>query len=114
MKYKVQHDYQSNLASYDKGSTVELDEDFAAHVNRDSPGTLKPVKGKKAEKSEDEPKANAGTVDDILERVGDDAELAAEVLEAEQAEKNPRTTLVRGLEAVIAGPDDEDENDEGE
>lgn len=111
MKYKVQHDYQSNLASYDKGATVELDEDFAAHVNRDSPGTLKPIKAKKAEKSE-ESKPNTGSVDDILERVGDDADLAAEVLEAEQAEKKPRTTLIEGLEAVIAGPDEDESGEE--
>lgn len=102
MKYKVQWDYASGIGSFDKGAVVEVDDALAEHVNRDSPGVLKPAKdGADA--------LNAGSVDEVLARVGDDAEAAAAVLEVEQAEKKPRSTLIEGLEAVIAATDEEPE-----
>lgn len=46
-KFKVQHNYSSNnngrFFAYDEGVEVEVDDDVAEWVNRDSPGTLKPV-----------------------------------------------------------------------
>lgn len=48
-----------------------------------------------------------GSVDDILDAVGDDKTQAAAVLEAEQAQKKPRKSLVSGLEAVLAADEDE-------
>ena len=103
MKYKVQWDYTSNIGSFDKGAVVEVDDALAEHVNRDSPGVLKPAKEQKAEKAQGRqtPKVNDGTVGDLLDKVGEDAKLAAEVIEAEKAEKNPRTSLIEGLEAVM-------------
>ncbi len=46
-------------------------------------------------------------VDEVLEMVGDDKELAAQALEAEKASSHPRSTLVSGLEEVIAGEEPE-------
>lgn len=100
-KFKVAWDYTSNIGSFDAGAVVDVDDELAEHVNRDSPGVLKPVKGK----AKADTKPNAGSVDDILDRVGSDPEAAAEVLEAEQAEKDPRVTLVEALESVIGGED---------
>lgn len=47
-KYKVAWDYTSNIGSFDKGAEVEVDDELAEHVNRDSPGVLKPVSKPKA------------------------------------------------------------------
>lgn len=41
-----------------------------------------------------------GTVDQVLGWVGDEPELAAAALAAEQAKPEPRVTLVRALEAI--------------
>lgn len=43
---------------------------------------------------------NDGTVPEVLENVGDDPEKAAEALEAEQSEEEPRKTLVEKLEPL--------------
>lgn len=47
-RYTVQHRYFAvdngrSVGPFEPGSTVELEEDRAAWVNRDSPGTLEPV-----------------------------------------------------------------------
>lgn len=47
----------------------------------------------------------AGSVDDVLARVGDDPAKASAALTAERARSKPRKTLVSALEA-IAGMDD--------
>lgn len=41
--FRVTQNYQSSLGAYAKGDVVTLPEDFAAHINRDAPGTLEPV-----------------------------------------------------------------------
>lgn len=109
-KYKVAWDYTSNIGSFDKGAVVEVDDELADHVNRDSPGVLKPVKDAKKQK-DTPPAANAGSVDEVLARVGEDPDQAAEALEAEQAASNPRSTLIAGLEAVLAGSDEDNAGD---
>lgn len=40
--YRVTQHYQSGLGAFRKGEIVELVDDFAAHINRDAPGTLEP------------------------------------------------------------------------
>lgn len=61
-QFKVAHDYRSNhngrYYAYDKGATVDVDEETAEWVNRDSPGTLAPVKtaAKKTAAKKTEPK----------------------------------------------------------
>lgn len=39
-RYRVTRRYESGLGSYAEGDVVDLVDDFAAHINRDSPGTL--------------------------------------------------------------------------
>jgi hypothetical protein len=52
-----------------------------------------------------------GNVGDILDAVGDDAVLAAALLEREQQAEKPRATLVKGLqETVDAANDDGDQS----
>ena len=48
------------------------------------------------------------SVKDILAAVGEDPEAAAAALEAERAKVKPRTSLIDGLEAVIAAAGDGD------
>jgi hypothetical protein len=45
--YTVGWDYRSSLGVLTAGSVVELEDDFAALVNRDSPGILDPVNDEK-------------------------------------------------------------------
>lgn len=53
-------------------------------------------------------------VSEVLEHVGDDRELAAQVLAAEQSGRG-RKTLLEALEALIASePDDDDEDTESD
>lgn len=50
MKYLVQWNYRSSLAGpWMKGDVIELAENAAEAVNRDSPGVLKPLKPAKAQ-----------------------------------------------------------------
>ena len=49
-------------------------------------------------------------VDEVLDVVGDDKELAQSALEAEQASENPRSTLVQGLEAILEAGDEPEES----
>lgn len=42
-RYRVGHDYLSGLGQFAAGDVVELDDALAAHINRDSPGTLAAV-----------------------------------------------------------------------
>lgn len=51
----------------------------------------------------------AGTVDEIIDRVGVDVEAAAVVLSHEQAKARPRKGLVEQLEALIAAAGDGDD-----
>lgn len=44
-----------------------------------------------------------GTVQDVLDAVGDDKARAEAALEAEQASAKPRKSLVKQLEAIVAG-----------
>lgn len=53
-----------------------------------------------AEETSQEP-AKRETVDEVIERVGDDPAAAQEALDAELASDDTRTTLVAALEAVI-------------
>lgn len=53
-KYTVTRNYCTQTLAYDEGSTVEVDDEVAAWVNRDSPGTLVP-----ARKSTPEPSPEA-------------------------------------------------------
>lgn len=39
-KYRVEWRYASSLGNFAAGDVVELDEDLAEHINRDSPGVL--------------------------------------------------------------------------
>ena len=39
--YTATQRYRSGLGQFAAGETVDLPEDFAAHINRDAPGTLK-------------------------------------------------------------------------
>lgn len=39
----MQHDYLSGLGQFAAGDVVQLVDDLAAHINRDSPGTLESV-----------------------------------------------------------------------
>lgn len=50
-----------------------------------------------------------GSVDDILNQVGDDRDQAAAILEAEQAQKKPRKSLIKGLEVVLTEEDADEE-----
>lgn len=43
MRYRATRRYQSGLGSFSEGDVVDLVDDVAAHINRDSPGTLEPV-----------------------------------------------------------------------
>lgn len=58
----------------------------------------------------------AGTVDEVLARVGTDADLAAAVLEAEQEKPDDkrRSTLIEALERVIDAATNPDVGDSGE
>lgn len=42
-----------------------------------------------------------GSVDEVLDRVGDDADLAAQALAAEQAKSRPRVGVIEGLQEAI-------------
>lgn len=42
-KFRVTQNYRSGLGIFDAGDVVELADDFAAHINRDAPGTLEPA-----------------------------------------------------------------------
>lgn len=53
--YLVNHRYRAGLHAFDEGATVELDEAVAAHVNRDSPGTLSPLAGEPEPEPDPEP-----------------------------------------------------------
>lgn len=44
-RFKVQWDYRSNYAAFTKGSEVDVEDDLAALVNRDSPGVLVEIGG---------------------------------------------------------------------
>jgi len=56
---------------------------------------------------------NAGNVDEVLERVGDDVELAVQVIAAEQASSRPRTSLIAALEQIVSSEADDDPSSEG-
>ncbi len=47
--YKAQWRYRSSLGSFDEGEILPLEEEQAAHFNRDSPGVLVPVPSKSPE-----------------------------------------------------------------
>ncbi len=54
-----------------------------------------------------------GTVDEVLESVGDDKAKAQAALDAENAKDKPRKTLVEELEGILADePEDEDGDEE--
>lgn len=55
VRYIVGHNYTSNLGAFVEGSEVEINDDFAAHINRDSPGTLLPVNDAPKARAEDHP-----------------------------------------------------------
>lgn len=55
----------------------------------------------------------AKNIGDILDIVGDDAVLAAAVLDAERAAEKPRVGLVKGLEEVLEADDEEAEGEDG-
>ena len=38
--FRVAHNYRSSLGQFVEGDQVELDDELAAYINRDSPGTL--------------------------------------------------------------------------
>ncbi len=90
-KYKVQWDYSSSIGAFDKGATVEVDDALAEHVNRDSPGVLKPVGNEKGP-----------SVKDVIASVGDDPEKASEALAAETEAAKPRKSLIEALTALLA------------
>ncbi|MGQ0669333.1 MAG: hypothetical protein ACT4PO_06635 [Actinomycetota bacterium] len=43
-RYKVAWDYRSSYGAFDEGSVVEVDDELAEAINRDSPGVLRAVK----------------------------------------------------------------------
>jgi hypothetical protein len=45
--FHVEQDYSSGLGTFEKGQSVELDDDLAEHIERDSPGTLTHKGGKR-------------------------------------------------------------------
>lgn len=99
MKYKVQWDYSSSIGAFDKGTTVEVDDALAEHVNRDSPGVLAPVKEKQTKKP---------NVADVIASVGDDVDKAVVALEAENASDKPRPTLIEALTEIVEGGNGDD------
>lgn len=48
-RHRAARDYRSGLGAFVAGQEVDLPEDFAAHINRDSPGVLEPVAPGEAE-----------------------------------------------------------------
>lgn len=75
-----------------------------SHQQTTSLGGTKPgavVTEKSADEGEEDNAPNRGTVTEVLERVGEDKELAKEALEAEEASENPRSTLVDELETLL-------------
>ena len=54
-RYVVGHDYTSNLGAFVEGSEVDVNDDLADHINRDSPGTLQPVREEPQARAEDHP-----------------------------------------------------------
>jgi len=53
--------------------------------------------------------ASAGTIAEVLDRVGDDPDKAQEALDAEEAKDKPRAGLVEKLQAVIDADEGSDE-----
>lgn len=45
MQYRVNHAYRSTYYGFEAGAVVDLDDETAAFLNRDSPGLLSPVAG---------------------------------------------------------------------
>lgn len=43
MQYRVMHSYRSVYYGFEAGAVVDLDDETAAFLNRDSPGLLQPV-----------------------------------------------------------------------
>mgnify|MGYP000860193563 CR=1 FL=1 len=57
--YTATQRYRSSLGQFAEGDQVELEEDFAAHINRDSPGTLVLTVDEPVEAEEDEAEEGA-------------------------------------------------------
>ena len=49
MRYKAQWDYASSYAAFNEGDVVDLEDELAEAINRDSPGVLAPVKARGAD-----------------------------------------------------------------
>lgn len=52
-KFKVAHDYRSSTVTLREGQTVELDDELAAWIERDSPGILQPAQKPREETAAD-------------------------------------------------------------
>lgn len=122
-RYVTRHGYGSKygegyLGPWESGIEVELSEEEAAWVNRDSPGCLAGVGAEQdvppadAEEGEEQPPVEEeaevadpvpdGTAQVVLEWVGSDADRAQRALTSELAKDLPRSTLIAALERIGA------------
>lgn len=66
-RYRFNHSYRSGglggLGPYDKGAEVELEEDVAQYIERDSPGALAALDVPRQAEPEDEEPEDEGTRD---------------------------------------------------
>lgn len=77
------------------------------------PKTRKSAKQAKAD-DVDESKVPEGSVDELVEWVGDDKDRAEKALEAENAKEHPRVTAIEAFEAVLTEPEPKSESEADE
>lgn len=123
--YKVGWDYRSSLGALTKGTTVELDDEFAALVNRDSPGILDEVDSAQQSKIEAAKKALAEATGqptgDDSEPEGDDLDglkkkelLALAAERGVEVSKKDNMDTIRAAIRAAQGDTEADDGDDGE
>jgi hypothetical protein len=94
---------------YLEGSTIPDDVKVGDHVftdaSDDSAGQVvnQVVVVGDGEGGEDSDDLTAGSIGDVLDRVGDDPAKAAAAREAEEAKAKPRSSLLEKLQAIVNG-----------
>ena len=85
----------------EKGEDVLLAQGVPQEVDDEIAERAQAVTGERVDvlPAEADPDPAAGTIEEVLDRVGDDPDQAREALEAERAKQSPRSTLVEQLEA---------------
>ena len=94
-------DYPTELRiPVEKGEDVLLAQGVPQEVDDEIAERAQNVTGERVEVTDGPGPADpaAGTIEEVLERVGDDPDQAREALEAERAHQSPRSTLVEQLE----------------